>query len=157
MSTTSAQHCTLGAGRKRMSSENHERRSPPANRPKTQKGNSTLLSHIHTHTRTHTHTRPHTHTHTLTGSQPWTQRECPTCGESCHIRYKSCPHCEQQFPSSSKETGNRTIAYDLGTHTRTHTHTPTHAHTHAHTQTYTHTHTHICCLLLVVPTWFRFS
>ena len=40
--------------------------------------------------------------HTLTDSQPQTQRECPNCGESCHIRYKSCPHSEHLFPSSSK-------------------------------------------------------
>ncbi len=44
----------------------------------------------------------HTHTHTHTGAQPVTLRVCPNCEESCHIRCKKCPECEDEFPPSTK-------------------------------------------------------
>ncbi len=57
----------------------------------------------HAHTLTHTHTPSHTPSHTpLTGAQPVTQRVCPNCEESCHIRCKKCPECEHEFPPSTK-------------------------------------------------------
>ncbi len=42
------------------------------------------------------------HTHTHTDTQPVTQRVCPNCEESCHIRCKKCPECEHEFPPSTK-------------------------------------------------------
>ena len=45
---------------------------------------------------------PPTHTHTHTGAQPVTLRVCPNCEESCHIRCKKCPECEDEFPPSTK-------------------------------------------------------
>ncbi|XP_064382059.1 nuclear factor NF-kappa-B p100 subunit-like isoform X2 [Halichondria panicea] len=35
-------------------------------------------------------------------TQPVTQRVCPNCEESCHIRCKKCPECEHEFPPSTK-------------------------------------------------------
>ena len=34
--------------------------------------------------------------------KPATHRICSNCNSSCHIRFKKCPTCENEFPSCTK-------------------------------------------------------